>query len=454
MALAVTEMAEQAKINVRRPDAVTLLSLYLLVLVLLPEPLVFGPLGGAGSPASILAAILLIYYLMARLHPSLPSAQGPQPIRHVAIAFGCSIVATYVSINRHPLSVEAMNGADRGLILVCGWLGILLIAVDCTDRLDRLDVLIQRIVLGAAGMAAIAATQFFTGLNIAKYVVIPGLASKQPIVDIATRDMLNRPFATAGSPIELAAILALCLPLAIHYARFAPPKLRARKWIQVTLIAMALPMTLSRTAIIAVAAAALVLLPTWPRRDRWIAYLAGGLATIAMWAIIPGLLSAFTGLFSEVGNDPSSASRTGAFASAVPFIAQHPWLGVGFDTFFPQSYFFTDDQYLHALIETGAIGLLALLLLFFTGWFVALKTRKASIEPRNRDLAQCLAAAIAADAAAFATLDAFSFTIVCGITFILLGSVGALRRMTSEDRSNNPQRDGGPGSYGRSDLPT
>jgi hypothetical protein len=436
MALAAVEMPEHAKSKLRQPDAVALLTLYLLVLVLIPEPLVFGPLGGAGSPASILAAILFIYYLSARLHPALPSARDFQPIRRAAIGFGCSIVATYISINRHPLSAQATNGADRGLILVCGWLGVLLIALDCTDRLDRLEVLIQRVVLGAAGMAALAATQFFTGLNLAKYVVIPGLASQQPVVDIATRDMLYRPFATAGSPIELAAILAICLPLAIHYARFAPPKLRTRKWIQVALIAMALPMTLSRTAIVAVAAAALVLLPTWPRRDRWLAYLAGVLATVAMWATIPGLLSAFTGLFSEVGSDPSSASRTGAFTSASPFVAQHPWLGVGFDTFFPQTYFFTDDQYLHALIETGVIGLLALLLLFANGWFVALKIRKASIQSCTRDLAQCLAAAIAAAAAAFATLDAFSFTIVCGLTFILLGSVGALRRMATRDRTS------------------
>jgi len=421
----------------RRVDAMTLLTWYTFLLMIIPAPLQFAPLGGAGSPATIFAALLFCWYLVTWLHPALAPERGFQPVRRAAIAFGCAIIATYVSVNRQPLPTLELNGADRGLILTFGWLGVLLLAADGIDSIERLNILLRRIALGATAMAVLAAVQFFTGLNAAKYVVIPGLTSQQPLSDLAIRGSLYRPSATAGTPIELAAVLAVCLPLALHQARFAPPEMRLRRWIQVAVIGMALPMTLSRTGIVATVTVALVVIPTWPRKERLFACLTGALAVVAMWATIPGLAGTFASLFSEVGSDASSTSRTGAFSLAAPLIAEHPWLGHGFGTLLPQTYFFTDDQYLNSLIATGIIGLFALLALFATAWFTARSTRRASTDPEIRDLAQCLAAGVAASAAAFATLDAFSFMIISGITFMLMGCVGALWRMT-RSRASRP----------------
>jgi polysaccharide biosynthesis protein PslJ len=432
----------------RRVDAMTLLTWYTFLLMIIPSPLEFAPLGGSGSPATIFAAVLFCWYLVTWLHPALAPGRGFQPLRRAAIGFGCAIIATYVSVNRHPLAALELNGADRGLILTFGWLGVLLLAADGIDSMDRLNTLIRRIVLGATAMATLAAIQFFTGLNAVKYVVIPGLTSQQPLNDLAIRGSLYRPSATAIDPIELAAVLAVCLPLAVHQARFAPRQLRLRRWTQVALIGMALPMTVSRTAIVATLTVALVVIPTWPRRERWLACLAGAIAAVAMWAAIPGLAGTFASLFSEVGSDASSNSRTGAFSAAGPFVAEHPWLGRGFGTFLPQTYFFTDDQYLHSLIETGVIGLLALLALFATGWFTARSARRASTDPQIRDLAQSLAAGVAASAAAFATLDAFSFMIISGLTFMLLGCVGALWRLTYAHESRPSAAGDRPSSIG------
>jgi polysaccharide biosynthesis protein PslJ len=429
-ATSVIERSAPAAGRRRRADAMTLLSWYTFLLMIIPAPLEFAPLGGAGSPATVFAAVLFCWYLVTWLHPALAPERGFQPLRRAAIGFGCAIIATYVSANRQPLPTLELNGADRGLILTFGWLGVLLLAADGIDSMDRLNTLLRRIVLGATAMATLGALQFFTGLNAVKYIVIPGLTSQQPFTDLNIRGSLYRPSATATDPIELATVLAVCLPLAIHQARFAPPGIRLRRWTQVVLIGMALPMTISRTAIVATLTAAIVLIPTWPKRDRLVACVIGVLGTVAMWATIPGLAGTFLGLFSEIGSDASSTSRTGAFSSAGSFVAAHPWLGSGFGTFLPQTYFFTDDQYLHSLIETGIIGLLALLALFATGWFTARSARRGSTDRQIRDLAQSLAAGVAASAAAFATLDAFSFMIISGITFMLLGCVGALWRIT------------------------
>jgi hypothetical protein len=46
-----------------------------------------------------------------------------------------------------------------------------------------------------------------------------------------------------------------------------------------------------------------------------------------------------------------------------------------------------------------------------------------------RDLMQSLAAAVAAAAVSFATFDALSFGIASGLTFLVLGCVGAAWRL-------------------------
>jgi polysaccharide biosynthesis protein PslJ len=421
-------------------DAVALLSCYVFLLMLIPSPLVFEPLGSAGSPATMFAAVLLAWYLVTWLHPRLAPARGVQPVRVVTVLFACSIIASYISLNRNLLPTLTQDGSDVGLILVGGWVGITLLAADGIASLSRLDKLLGRVVIGATVMSVLAVVQFITNLNAADYISIPGLTSNVPFVDLLSRDQLNRPSATALDPIELAAVLAACLPIALNRARFGPESHRASRWFQVVLIAAALPLTLSRTGFTALAAAAIVLLPTWPRRDRRVAYVAGLGALVTMYAAKPGLVGTLVQLFGQVGSDTSSTSRTAAFSAAAPFISQHPWLGMGFNTFFPQTTFFTDDQYLHQLIETGFIGLLALIGLFAGGWLTARAARRASLDPQVRDLAQCLAAAVAACAVSFATLDAFSFNIISGLTFLILGCAGALWRLTrSKSGGDVPQ---------------
>src|SRR5262249_13133133 len=169
--------------------------------------------------------------------------------------------------------------------------------------------------------------------------------------DLLSRNGLNRPSATAAHPLEFAAVLGMVLPIAINRARFAPPGKRLTRWLQVGLIGAALPMTVSRSAILGILAVCFVLLPTWPKLERRIAYGVLALGTMGLWFLTPGLLGTFRTLFATLSGDTSTTSRTGALSMASPYVSQHPWFGRGFGTFFPATYFFTDDQYLLSLID-------------------------------------------------------------------------------------------------------
>src|SRR5258707_1166250 len=137
------------------------------------------------------------------------------------------------------------------------------------------------------------------------------------------RESFHRPSATAIHPIEFGVVLALILPLAIHQARYAPPGRRLRRWTQVGLIAVTLPMTVSRSAIVGLAVILIVILPVWPRRERWLAYIVTVFGIGVLFVGVHGLLGTIRNLFLSVGSDSSTTSRTMAFAHAGPLVAAH-----------------------------------------------------------------------------------------------------------------------------------
>jgi O-antigen ligase len=413
--------------------AVTLLTIYVALLMYIPSALVVSPLGGAGSPATMLAAGLMAWYLLLWLHPAADLDRGYQPIRAAALLFTGVFIAAYVSANMHVLPTLEQNGADRGLILAFGWLGVLVLAADGITGWDGLEALLRRVVIGGTTMAAIGIAQFLTGVNIDSYISIPGLITKVPFVDLLNRDGINRPSATAAHPLEFAAVLAICLPIALHQARFAAPGTRFRRWSQVALIGAALPTTVSRAAVLGIAVVAVLLLPTWPARERRAACAIIAAGGVGLWLAIPQMVTLLFQLFTRIGYESSSQSRIQAYSASVPFIAHHPWLGRGFGTFLPQTYFFTDNQYLSQLIETGFAGLLGLLLMLAAGWTLARRGRRRLTDARRRDLLQSLAVAVAATAVSFATFDALSFEIATGLTFLILGCCGAAWRLALAD---------------------
>jgi polysaccharide biosynthesis protein PslJ len=415
-----------------RSDAVAPLTIFLVLLMVIPSSLIFSPLGAAGTPATLIGVVLLIWYLLTWLNPAAMLARGRQPVRFAALIFLCTILVTYLSASRHEMSTSELNGLDRGPILVAGLLGVLLVAADGIESIERVKTLLRRIVTGGTVLSVFGIVQATTGFNIANYIAIPGMSEDTTYQETLVRGDLIRPSVTTINPLEFAAVVSICLPLAIYLARNDEPRLHWRRWLQVAIIGVAQVMTTSRTSILALIAVGIVLLPTWTPRERRRAYGALLVAVFGLFLVVHGLLGTITNLFVGVADsDSSTASRTSAWSSAVPFIQQHPWFGRGFGTFFPATYFFTDDQYLSSLIETGFIGVLVLIALLATGWFTARSVRRLSANENIRDLAQCMAASVAVAVVSFGTFDALSFPMMASLTFLLLGCVGALWRLTN-----------------------
>jgi hypothetical protein len=418
----------------RRTTEVGILTLYLFLLMAIPADLVFSPLGAAGRPATMFAILVFVMYLGLWIRPSSPLDRGRQPIRLVALFFTCAMVASYASANRHLLPTLEKNAADRGLISLFGWLGILLLVADGIDSHASLRTVLRRQVFGATAVAAVGIMEFISGINVTNYIRVPGLEAQAAVTDLTVRGGLSRVSSTTSHPIEFGAVVVMTIPFALHQARFSSPDKRALRWLQVAVLVVAAPLSVSRSAILALVVVAVVLIPTWSKKERWIAYIFIGAGVVAFLALLPSLVMTLVNLVINISSDSSAQSRTKAIAWSWSYVSHDPWLGHGFSTFLPQTYFFVDDQYVTTVIDSGFIGLLALVTLFLGGWAVARSARRVATDAEGRHLAQCLAASVAAAAISFSDYDALSFPMASGLTFLLLGSCGGYWRLVRRDR--------------------
>lgn len=413
------------------------LGVYVLLLICIPAQLVFAPLGAAGPPAQMLGIVLFVIWTARRLARLRPQKRMVKPIHRALFLFALAVLASYVAATTRAIPGDELRAADRGLLSLCAWSGVVLVATDGLTR-DQLDRLLRTLSWAAGALAALGVLQFFTGLDITKYLVIPGLSANTDYASVTSRSDFVRPAGTATHPIEFGVVLAMCLPIAIHYAldgkvrqwRRWTPVSPWRQWIPVALIAFALPISISRSAVVGTVIVLLFLLPSWPTRRRRRAYAAVLVVIGIIYLAIPGLLGTLRNLFTGLFSDSSTTSRTGSYSIAQEYIAERPIFGQGFGTFLPSAHI-VDNQFLGMMVSTGIVGATAFLALFLTGIFTARAVRRRSEFPATRGLAQSLAAAVAVGAAASATFDSLSFPMAAGTMFLMLGCVGALWRLQS-----------------------
>lgn len=407
-----------------------LLSAYVALLLLLPSTLVIGPLGASGTPANLFGLSLLWLWLAGRLHPRSRLGEGSQPVRAALLVFVAAVGTSCVAAAFRPILPVESTALDRGVLMLLGAAGVTLMTADGIADRGQLDKLIRRVV-GVATIVAIAGiVQFVVGYDVKPLLKLPGLTENLVASGIGERSIFRRVSGTTAHPIEFGVVLAMVFPLALHRGLYGGETGRVRRWGPLVALGLALPMSLSRSAFVALALAMVVLLPTWPRDRRRRGLLVGAVFLAGTRFAIPGLLGTIRSLFTNLGNDPSIEGRTEDYAVFGRYFSDNPWLGRGFFTFIPERYTTFDNQLLLSLVEVGVVGTVALLALLFIGMGSARGARRRSTDPATRHLGQALAASLAGALIAFGTFDALSFPMVAGCVFLTLGLSGALWRLT------------------------
>ncbi|MGW5847198.1 O-antigen ligase family protein [Streptomyces sp. NPDC055254] len=413
----------------RTPDATALLSGYLALAFFIPSNLTLPGLGGVGTPANVFALLGLFWYLATWLTGGIRPAPGTRLPRVVMCLLALAVLASYLANATRAASHKEVLGADRGLIGLLVWVSlVVLVSAGIQDR-ARLDVLLRRAVVMGAVVAAIGYYDFFTATNIADRISIPGLRSAVAQITTLDRGSFTRPRSTTAQPLEFGGMLALLLPFAVQQA-FDPVRghlSRWRRWGPVVLMGGALPLTVSRTSIIGALIVVLVLLPRWKPQRRWtaIGLLVGAVACFKV--IVPGLIGTITTLFGSFlsNSDSSTQARTVKYSAILPYLDERPLFGRGFGTFTPDLYFFTDNQYMLTLAETGLLGLAVLLLLFLTGIHQGGAVRRLARTESDRELGQAFFASALVALVSSATFDALSFPMFAGMFFLTIAAGGS-----------------------------
>ena len=412
-------------------DARPLLVVYLLLLLFIPARLVIGPLGAPGAPAALLAIVLLLWWATGRMlwHPRV--RPGGQPVRLVLLLLTIATLASYFVGMVMGMPALQMSGADRGLLSMFGSIGVSLVATDMLHSRESVDRLLRLLTYLTAIVAVIGILQFVTGLDLSKYLVIPGLTANGDIDVTGERSSFRRVAGTTSHQIEFGVILAAVYPIALHYAL---DHQRARAWLRwgvVVVITVAIPMAVSRSAVIGLSLGLVVLFIGWSGWRRAVAVLVIPLVILAMRVAIPGLLGTLVSGILFWSRDDSIQGRTDDYAVVGAYIERSPWLGTGFGTLIPKDFIVLDNQFLGVLVEMGVLGLVSLLLLFGVGFACCRGAALRAPDNVTRSLATSLSASVVVLAFSFAQdFDGLGFPVAAGLLFLLLGVIGALWRLT------------------------
>jgi len=430
---------------------------YVVLLLCVPSQLVLGPLGAAGSPASLLGIGALVWWCASVVAGRNPT-RGLSALRVAVLVLVLCVLAAYANGNAGgwyaPLTVRQetdelwtlapptighvsgmmISAGDRGLLAFAAWIGITLVISDGIGSWRDLERLVTWLTWLGAVVAAVGLWQFITGYNLAGSISLPGLVANSEIGGTQTRSIFNRVSATAVHPIEFGVVLACLFPLALHRTIHLWGRGRVF-WTSAAatvLILVGANLSISRSAVVVLLVALLVLFLGWPARWRLRALFLAPVAVVALRVMIPGLVGTLISLFTNLFDDPSVTGRTTDYDVVLDLYGDHWLIGRGLFTFIPRYYRILDNQYLMLLVEIGILGLLAVLLFLAVAFLDGLGARVAR-DPRSRHLGLALAASVAGAAAGMFTFDAWGFPMAAGLSFVVAGMAAAARRLARAD---------------------
>lgn len=404
------------------------------MLGVLPAALVFGPLGGVGSPARVLGILLFGIWACFAFTPCL-GVRACVPVRIVLALTWASALVSYLLLHRQGVAAVEATSADTFLLQLVAYSGVALAAAECLRTRNELLAVVRSGVWAAAFSAFVAILQFRPGFDLTEIIAkIPLLTTNAAFGEVSSRGGFNRPPGTAIHPIEFSVVTATALAFAIYLLLHDEARPQWMRRLTFGVIALAIPIAISRSAIIVAFVVLVYFVVGAPKQLRARAAIFIACFVSAIFVFIPGLIGTLTGLVSAGLSDSSIATRTSDYATVARYVRPNPWFGRGGGTFLP-SYRILDNQYLLTLVELGIFGLVALIILFFAVGCLGRAARRRSRTAGDRMLGQMFAAAGMGSVVALATFDALSFPTFTAFSALWLGLAGGWWRIISTERA-------------------
>lgn len=380
---------------------------------------------GLGSGLGLVLAVALVLWAVllfaADLHPRV-THMGPVPVLLLlwAVALTWSFFAWSTS-GLPQLRVLATVGYSQSMAEI---LFVLAMMAAMGVGLRRRTFVRSLAACGTVygGLLLLASA---TGVETAEFLRLPFLQEAQGLLDIeSVRGGFLRPQGMAGHPLEAGVVMTILSPLGIALCRASTGRTRLGWGVATGVMVLGSLSTLSRSAMVGLIVAVLVMGLRWPLRSVFVT-VAGAIAGVLALAVVaPERVAAYTDLFSlSSSTDSSLLSRQVARQQAYATIADHFWTGRGISSHIALGGRILDNQLLGFAVEQGVpVMVMFVVLLGFSAWWLL---RVSAGLPRwEREVAIGLAGSLAALLTCSLILDVFGFPQIRLLTFVLLAVVG------------------------------
>ncbi|HSV64497.1 MAG TPA: O-antigen ligase family protein [Mycobacteriales bacterium] len=385
------------------------------------------PYTGLGlSPAQLLVLAAGVLWVVTRL----VGQPGRLGVRALRIAIGFVVLSALLSYAVAMLAVlptEKYADSQQALVSVLTLSAFSMFVLEALRSRQQIELVLRCLLIAGALSALFALVQSTVHLDLAASFRPPGLKGTATLAE-SFRAGLVRARGTAQHPLEFGAVTSALIPLGLGVTFAARRRGRAAwPWGAITLvIAAGAVVSLSRSAVIGVACAVAVMASRWSVR-RLMGLLAGVGALVAA-AVLGGskTASALGSLFTSGSHDYSLESRAAGRSYAFRVLFDHLWLGQGLGTYDIPRQPILDNQYLDQVIESGIVGLLAMVAVLVVAVRYAVRSVSRQRDPVAAELASGVAGAIVTIITTDAVLDSAAFVQISTIGALLVGLSGAL----------------------------
>ena len=335
-----------------------LLAFLCLLIGFLPSnSVIAGPLKSNGSPGLIIAIILFVLSLLGFC---LVRRTGDRR----TLRPGLVLILLYFLLNlavagvgfSHLDSAAVEANKIRTIIWLVATVGLALYAMTRVETTRQRTIVLGFLATGLTFACFVAVLQNSLKLDLSLLFQPPGFVVNTGdqgrgvgggIGEVRFGSL--RAAGTALHPIELSVMAAVAVPLTIHFARYATNRqVRWLAWLACGVALFALPAAVSRSGVLALAAALLVYMWAFNVRQIASAIATAAAVLLVQFAIFPNNLQALWQTIVNSRDDPSITDRTNDFIKVSQTFHEFPVFGIGLGGALPSEYGFLDNQWLHA----------------------------------------------------------------------------------------------------------
>jgi O-antigen ligase len=320
----------------------------------------------------------------------------------------------------HADSALVQGNRTRALINLVANVGVALYILSRVRTTRQRNIVLGCLGIGLAFACLVGLLQSLTDIDLRFFFQPEGFVANTDELEMGERWGATRVMGTSQHAIEFSLLAAITVPLAIYFARNAtkwPVRLAAMLTCGVALAAM--PAAISRTGLIALAAAVLVYMWSFKLRHLVVGVVVGGLALGAYILTFPNITNALYNTIVNSEQDPSVLSRTADYALVSTSFHAHPIFGLGLGGTPPAQFGYLDNEWLQAVVQGGIVGITAMIVLAGGALFGIAAALRVATTQSERNQAYTLGSMIVASLVCTYTFDLFNFQQAVRIFFIV-----------------------------------